>query len=242
MNKLLINHINLYCPISRASIYQNGTVVLHRARSRQEKRAPKIKRGQVKTLSKQSLSKAVFVVSETFIIFTSVVTVTYGKNVPTDGKAVKKHLHNFLQKIRYHFGSFEYLWWLEFQRRGAPHFHILLTLEANKENRYLLAELWVKATNEYKTPEMLRVHRHKKTFETIRKGDNAKRYLTWYTGKQRQKRVPKNYVNVGRFWGASKAVKNSIPDPVTVPMTDDQIRELYPRLAALPLLPKIIYG
>lgn len=67
--------------------------------------------------------------------------------------------------------------------------------------------------------------RHKRAgtnLERARSTDGAKHYAVKYAMKMRQKRVPKLYRNVGRFWGHSRRVK---PKPfikgVSVMGTDD---------------------
>ncbi len=241
MNAETISYINTFYPVSRAKIYPNGTVILCRART-VKKVTPQQTRGQVKRFSTQSLSRVIFLASETLVTFKSMLTLTYGLSVPTSGIVAKRHLHLMLMKIRYHYGQFDYLWWLEFQKRGAIHYHILLTIPAEENTRLLFSKLWVQAVGEYATPKMIKVHNHKKAFEEIRKHDNGTSYLTWYATKKGQKTVPKMFTDIGRFWGNSRAVKETIPDPVIVSMEDEHVRLLYPRLANLPILPKIIYA
>jgi len=60
--------------------------------------------------------------------------------------------------------------------------------------------------------------------ERLRKQDGARRYAVKYAGKMKQKHVPKDFRNVGRFWGCSRAV---VPAPeAEVQCTEDDIRGL----------------
>lgn len=58
----------------------------------------------------------------------AMVTTTYGRDwqtVAPSGRAVKRHLRTFFKRFRRAWGfDVPYLWKLEFQRRGAPHFHM----------------------------------------------------------------------------------------------------------------------
>jgi hypothetical protein len=53
------------------------------------------------------------------------ITLTYGQRFPSAQEA-KKHLKNLLQRIRRKFPRASGFWRLEFQQRGAPHFHLML--------------------------------------------------------------------------------------------------------------------
>jgi hypothetical protein len=54
-----------------------------------------------------------------------VVTLTYHENYPKDGKGVKRHLHNFRREIMRDYPGSILIWKLEYQARGAPHFHLI---------------------------------------------------------------------------------------------------------------------
>lgn len=53
------------------------------------------------------------------------VTLTYPDVWNPDGHEYKKHLRRFRARIERKFGKVRVLWRLEFQRRGAPHYHLL---------------------------------------------------------------------------------------------------------------------
>jgi len=52
------------------------------------------------------------------------ITLTYGKDFPTDHNS-KKHLDSFLKRLRRLHPNCKYVWVAEKQKRGAIHFHIL---------------------------------------------------------------------------------------------------------------------
>lgn len=55
----------------------------------------------------------------------SFLTLTYPSEFPSPAVA-KNHLRAFLERIRRHFPAASAVWRLEFQRRGAPHFHLVV--------------------------------------------------------------------------------------------------------------------
>lgn len=184
------------------------------------------KRQKVTGLSSRSLYRLALLALSTETPFKSLYTLTYGPNFPLDGTKVKYHLNFFITKLKRSYGQFDYLWFLEFQQRGAPHFHILLTLPApGRNDRIKIAAMWadivesqdwpyssLKATRgklkfdgSLRTNSAVRsVHEHPLQLSAIRRKDGAKRYMVKYATKLTQKIVPKNYRNVGRFWGKAR--------------------------------------
>ena len=71
--------------------------------------------------------------------YCTMMTLTYGKEYPTDTTS-KKDLDNFLHRLRRNFGeTFHYAWVAERQKRGAIHYHILTP---NYVPKRLLNEAW----------------------------------------------------------------------------------------------------
>ena len=134
--------------------------------------------------------------------YREMVTLTYPGFFETNGKAVKEHLRRFLQELRREYirqhsddGRHSSFWFLEFQSRGAPHFHIFTTWSPNKE---WVASTWYRIVNS----EDIR-HLHAGTrVEFLKQGRAGTiSYASKYAAKAEQKEVPENYKNVGRFWG-----------------------------------------
>ena len=86
-------------------------------------------RADISMFSTRSRMRLAFVAHNADQEFRSMLTLTYPAEFPTDGKLVKAHLNRFLGWIRRKYVDPGYLWFLEFQARGAPHIHILLTEE-----------------------------------------------------------------------------------------------------------------
>src|SRR5690606_1419342 len=59
------------------------------------------------------------------------VTLTYPRHWPTDPRSWKKHLDAWRKRMQRAWGRLPAVWKLEPQRRGAPHFHLLVVVPAS---------------------------------------------------------------------------------------------------------------
>lgn len=215
-------------------------------------------------VTSRSMNKLALLVRSCGVEFLSVMTLTYGQNYPMNGRETKKHLNNFLVASRRLWGAFEYVWVLEFQQRGAVHFHVATTLAPPTDaERHEFALVWTRisvpgdwlycelfdAGGRYIPGQTLgcmlagyMVHSHHRSWEPIKKLDGVGRYFAKYANKLRQKKPPSFYRDVGRFWGASRGVK--MPDGEYLYGTDSQIRDFVElrgrNVETWQVLPKII--
>jgi hypothetical protein len=183
---------------------------------------PPAKREQVAVFTRKSRQRLAFVASNTEVEFLSLLTLTYPAQYPSDGRLVKNHLNRVLGYLRRRHYEFDYLWFLEFQKRGAPHIHLLLSTWTDTIEQLWISSTWYKIVASGDKRHLAAGTNH----ENVRKTDGGKRYVVKYAMKMRQKIVPKAYRNVGRFWGHSQFVK---PRPVIkgVPITGtDNLKEL----------------
>jgi hypothetical protein len=174
--------------------------------------------------SRKSRIRLAFVAANTPIDFVTFTTLTYPAEYPTDGRVVKEHLDTFLQWQRKDQACPAYLWFLEFQRRGAPHIHIL-TNKPVHYTRKLYAQLRFRVASNWYTIVGSEDYRHRvagTSVERVRKRDGGIRYALKYAFKMRQKKPPPEMLKVGRFWGCSRDV---MPEqPPLVQCTEDDIR------------------
>ena len=84
---------------------------------------------------------------------------TYHDCTPADGRDTKKHLNRFLNKLRRRFPGVCYLWVLEFQKRGTPHYHVFLSLECTKPLHRELATMWAEIVDPGNN-SLLKFHLH----------------------------------------------------------------------------------
>jgi len=59
--------------------------------------------------------------------FSKFYTLTFADNI-TDVKFANKHFNKFIMRMEYHYGKFKYIAVIEFQERGAVHYHFLCNL------------------------------------------------------------------------------------------------------------------
>lgn len=131
------------------------------------------------------------------------ITLTYPKKYPTEGKVYKRDLDVFIKRLKAQFGEVEYIWKLEAQKRGAPHYHCIVFFK-DLPNLIFLKK-WT-SQNWYEV-----VHRNlpEKDEKHLRAGTNVKliqnaRHLVYYVSKYLSKTDGTELVNQGRFWGASR--------------------------------------
>jgi hypothetical protein len=213
-----------YCvvpPVRGVQVYRNDVVVI---RDDGHPSPNTSTRNRVSEFSKASRARLAFVACNTDVVFKTMITLTYPREFPSDGTLVKKHLYNFLKWVQRYLGTIDYLWFLEFQKRGAPHIHLLVSRETpstltDRQDLYqAVARAWFRIVGSNDG-------RHLKAgtrVERIRKPDGAARYAVKYAFKMRQKAVPPGYQDVGRFWGHTKAVKPIVKAEIRC--TEDDIR------------------
>jgi len=211
-------------PIVGVQIYKRDVVVRRRGYLHPGNRGVAPKRGSIMMLSKKSRRRLAFVANNTRVVFKTMVTLTYPREFPLNGRQVKAHLNTFLTWARRVWKKPSYLWFLEFQKRGAPHIHILIDalLPAAKGERVTLFDKVAKKWYETVASGDLRHRAAGTRCERIRKPDGAARYCLKYAYKTEQKCVPSEYRDVGRFWGCSRDVKPK--EPKMVSMDEGSVR------------------
>mgnify|MGYP001809958834 CR=1 FL=1 len=132
---------------------------------------------------------------------------TYHEQMPFDGEQVKRHLDKWLKSYRRRFPGAGYLWVLEFQQRGVPHFHVFLTIPVDHQAQKKMARSWVRITKGDKLQYWWHCRRKNWIPWDM---SNGKYLIKNYCVKIAQKDVPRDFVNVGRFWGCSR---NMQPKP-----------------------------
>lgn len=234
-------------PLSVKAVFilEGGVILLkHPMKSHSTNRGNK--REAIKALSRRSLFRLALTAQSTKFLYHSLLTLTYGPNFPRNGKVVKSHLKRMLAWLAVR-GMKNYLWFVEFQVRGAPHIHIMTDLVDFQIKIYRadMAKFWsdmiepathyymrvernfktgkIKQLNDYVLTTrgaVYNVHRHPKQWAALREKDGAARYVTMYAAKKEQKEVPKEYASMGRFWGVphNLSLKNLVK---TWTYTDD---------------------
>lgn len=234
-------------PVIGFQVLRNDVVAVRRARN-PEMLAERLEgaiRGEIDWLSSRSRKRLALTAGNCGVSFRSFVTVTYPRSFPCDGRIVKRHLHGLLAGLRRKCPGCSYLWFLEFQRRGAPHLHVFLssklpdplstmkraggrvrkTCQTHLPWHDWLARLWYRIVGS-------KDERHLKAgtaWEVVEKPDGCARYVAKESYKTFQKQVPPDFSNVGRFWGTSRDVK--LDEGRFVPCTPERMRLIFPAAA-----------
>lgn len=181
------------------------------------------RRGEVQMFSAKSASRLTRLARNAFPALVSQFCLTYHQRNP-DGATAKKHLDAWLAALRRAAPGVGYLWILEFQTRGVPHFHVWLTVPYSEALWKRLGRAWNRIA-EPDSPQHLWWHTEERL--DARTGKVQRSMLDWemkgagylrkYMSKEAQKCVPDGFGWVGRFWGASRGL---VPDPVTLEASD----------------------
>lgn len=128
---------------------------------------------------------------------------TYPAEYPEDGRIVKRQFDNWLNRWRRAFGQPVGAWKIEYQRRGAPHYHVLLTWPEGRSVEDL--RQWVGATW-YEVCGRISVDHLKAgtKCDVWRMEDSPAAYFAGYgqkASKEYQQAPRPGYVAPGRFWG-----------------------------------------
>lgn len=126
------------------------------------------------------------------------VSLTYPSVYPKDGREVKRHLDTFGKRCTRAKAFFA--WVLEYQSRGAPHFHLL----ARFPDEWKLPQIreWV-ALNWFEVVAS-GDEKHLQagtSVEVARNRNGVGFYLSGYLGKESQKTIPEDVTLPGRMWG-----------------------------------------
>jgi len=149
----------------------------------------------------------------------ALVTLTYPEDFPTDGWIAKRHLDRFWKRWETMFGERPWgIWAMEFQRRGAIHFHAFLRVPALpglEEDRYEVLKAWgFHAWSEiagfskdrwdaYHHERMgLRFNVSPGWYAGSMSAVGIAEYLVAHAGKGAQKELPAGVERPGRFWGS----------------------------------------
>jgi hypothetical protein len=155
------------------------------------------RRGQVKEFSEASKRKMKNFLSCLTTELRYMVTLTYPKDWPSDGELVKRQQKEMIRRYKREQPNNFLFWFLEFQARGAPHFHWFTTEPVGKK---WLSKQWFEIVGSGDEKHLKAGTR----IEKLRAGTSGARvYALKYAAKSEQKQVPNGYESIGRFWGYS---------------------------------------
>tara|TARA_B110000438_G_scaffold63777_1_gene64300 strand:+ start:2547 stop:3548 length:1002 start_codon:yes stop_codon:yes gene_type:complete len=161
------------------------------------------KRGKVQGLSRSARKRLLFLINSFGEVPNAFFVTLTVRDWKDDYKLWKKWLNNTLVGLRYHFPSVSGIWRLEFQKRGAPHFHLILFPKDNspiEEIRDVLTKYWTKSISD------VTYKKRKVQVEKVRDIRKSNFYLAVYSSKDAQDRKD---IPTGRLWG--KINKKELP-------------------------------
>lgn len=204
-------------PTGEMVLYRGGAQVRVAKPKKHQKQYGGGKRGQIKEFSKASRRRLLQMLTQTQKSAKPIfITLTYPGEYPQDPKLWKQHLEKFVKNLLYRYPDLGAVWKLEPQRRGAPHYHLLVWGPNYNDLKACVSLLWFRAVDSGDL-------RH------LRAGTQVSRIRSWrgvmaYAGKYLGKVVDTcGWDSPGRFWGVISR-KN-------VPWAEAQIIEISERQA-----------
>lgn len=184
----------------KIEIYRNGIKCKFRNYNELQE-DEKNRRGIVTIFSRKSMQRLAWIYSQG--PWVSMLTLTYHTDFP-DWKKSKEQLNHIIKEMRYN--NIKYLWVVEFQKRGFPHYHIWMDKHFVDGEWKKFSKLWLKLTKEYNgTQEAKNFHLNDRSYTKwdVRFDLN---YAAKYAQKQNQKWLPKGIENYGKWWGSSRNI------------------------------------
>lgn len=197
-------------------------------------------RGDVRSFSDASKKRLEWVYMQ--YNWASMITLTYHSPDVVDWRLCKKQLNAFLQSLRRR--KIKYLWALEWQSRGVPHFHVWMDCRFRDQfdgvtcfdrngkeydptqdygGRYLdswkpIMRSWLRVSNQSSDKQAVKVHMHTSCIVHWKVHSNSC-YASKYASKSQQKGLPKGISQFGRWWGCSNKLNLEV-DEVEVSQDD----------------------
>lgn len=245
----LLSHAFDECPVIGFRVLKNDVLTVRKARNPDElaARLEGAERGEIIEFSRESRRRLALVAGNCDVLFRSLVTLTYPREFPADGLLVKAHWAAIRSALMRWTDRASYLWFLEFQKRGAPHIHVFLSAEmpaplsemSRRGGRVRksclthwpwqdwLSRRWFEIVGSGDEKHL----RAGAAWEVIEKPDGAARYVSKEAHKCFQKIVPQGFRNVGRFWGCSRDVSGSVGEGQFIPATPAAMAKIFPSAA-----------
>lgn len=190
------------------TIYQNSISLSNNFSKQSKSIIPERKKNDINNFSKNSRLRCIQLLSK--VKFTDYgkpifLTTTFHNIYPKQQKELKKLLDNFIKsslRIKY---KFHYIWRLELQKRGAPHFHfILLPLFQLDKNQVVSMQKHIKSKwLSFLKDNSLFTNLYSCKFIETKNIKNVSSYLSKYVSKTDS---TKKQIKLGRIWGYSRNI------------------------------------
>lgn len=157
-------------------------------------------RGEIGTFSRQSRKRLLQLfasIDESAVVRRSVfITLTYHLKYPSTPEGWYAHLAAFLNRLEYKYKKAATIWRLDFQARGAPHYHLLVCNEPWID-KDLVSRWWAEIAHE----ESCYQGEYATNCQRPYSWRHACSYVAKYMAKPSTTALP---TRTGRFWGVSR--------------------------------------
>jgi hypothetical protein len=130
----------------------------------------------------------------------SFVTLTYPKDFPNMAEVFKRDFDSFIKRLARKFPNVAGIWKLEPQKRGAPHFHLLVWGADIAELREFVPEAWYEVVGSC-DPNHLAWHKGELGNEHCVRAVESLSHARAYASKYMGKKVDFTCTDWGRWWG-----------------------------------------
>lgn len=159
----------------------------------------------------------------------AMITLTYGKIYTADAEEWKRDLDRWCVRFLRTYPDIYMVWKLEPQKRGAPHFHVLIwvpwtmTKRIHRKMRNFISKTW----NE----TIYKGHRSEAQLKNLKAGtqlkfltnpDTYKKYLSKYVSKEVEGHKLPWWARPGRFWGERNKQAKPAVQQVTADLTTEE--------------------
>lgn len=163
---------------------------------------PKEKRAEIKGFTRASRRRLLeFVASIDQVSMmdqqkvVTMITLTYPSEF-VDPRTAKKHLDTWLKRFSRSWPDAALIWKLEPQKRGAPHFHLLVFGDQEIQRaKVWVSDSWYEVVGSGDEKHL----RAGTKVEKVRSWNGVMSYASKYVGKLQE--LPADWTNPGRFWG-----------------------------------------
>lgn len=161
-------------------------------------------RGRVTEFSVRSQRRLLFAAFNACCDWFAFITLTYPSDFPSSGRICKKHWDTFIKRLKRKYPSVQYLGGFEFQERGAPHFHILVSEFVDLA---WLSQAWYEVVE---SGDLKHLHAGTSVRLVSGRKQGAGYMAKVYTAKRAQKEVPEGFADAGRFWFSSRGLVQAV--------------------------------
>ena len=188
------------------------------------------KRGKIATFTKKSSKRLMNTLAKVLRhVMPCFATLTYPAVYSDDPKVWKRHIDNFLKRLIRKFPNASGVYKLEPQKRGAPHFHLLIWGVFLWDLMVFVPQAWYEVVGSGDIKHLL----FHQGLVKDKKGKwnkhcvsqvESQRGVFWYASKYMSKEVS-GFENVGRWWGVFQRGKMPLGEVVTVEVTEQKAIE-----------------